>query len=90
MPLRSAEVRAAQPTLELLIGLFVLLGAVTTTRCRSAVSIGIATLGLGGNEEARSAARIIFADLGKPLTSPGESELPRARRARDTTTAVGP
>ena len=54
---------------------FVVLGAVTNPRCRSTSSIMIATLGLGGDQEAKSAARIVFADLGRPLTSPGEAEM---------------
>ena len=54
---------------------FVILGAITTSRCRSAVSVAIATLGLSGNEEAKAAAKIVFADLGRPLTTPGESEM---------------
>ena len=43
----------------IVVGLeFVVLGAVTTPRCRSALTIMIATVGLGGNEEAAGAAHL--------------------------------
>ena len=61
----------------IVVGLeFVLLGAITTPRCCSASSIKMATLGLGGNEEATSAAKLVFAPLvWSDGTSPG-TEMP--------------
>ena len=63
----------------IIVGLdFLLLAAVTTPKCRSAFCVMIATLGLGGSLEAKSAARLVFTDLsslGKPLTSPGEQQM---------------
>ena len=43
------------------------LGAVTTARCRSAFCIMVATLGLGSDPRAMSAAKLVFMDLEKPF-----------------------
>ena len=63
----------------IVVGLeFVVLGAVTTPRCRSALTIMIATVGLGGNEEAAGAAKIVFAPLFPDEISPAASEMTTA------------
>ena len=62
----------------------VILGAVTTPRCRSAFSVKVATLGLGGAqvEPATKWARLVFMDLSQPL-SDGKVTNEFVGRARD-------
>lgn len=72
---------------------FFILGAVTTPRARSSLSVKIATLGLGGDEEAMSAARLVFVDLSKPLNDnqvASETEMGSARKKAKAHTPTSP